>query len=52
MPIVSISPATACDEPDQDQPQRIDPQLASRQNPTRQQDAAQASDIMSEHRAT
>src|SRR5277367_5715803 len=32
-PIASISPATACDEPDQDQPQRIDPQLASRQNP-------------------
>src|SRR5271156_1624433 len=32
-PIASISRATACDEPDQDQPQRIDPQLASRQNP-------------------
>src|SRR5271170_993334 len=31
-PIASISPATACDEPDQDQSQRIDPQLASRQN--------------------
>src|SRR5271157_6039805 len=31
-PIASISPATACDEPDRDQPQRIDQQLASRQN--------------------
>src|SRR6185503_10551733 len=38
-PIASISPATACAEPVRDPSQRIDPPLASRQNPNRQQDA-------------
>jgi hypothetical protein len=38
-PTASISPATACDGPDRAQPQRIDPNLASRQKTNRQQDA-------------
>src|SRR5712692_9714844 len=38
-PTASISPATARDGPDRDQPQRIDPNLASRQKTNRQQDA-------------
>ena len=38
-PIASISPATACAGPVRDPSQRIDPPLASRQNPNRQQDA-------------
>jgi hypothetical protein len=37
-PTASISPATACDGPDRDQPQRIDPNLASRQKTNRPQD--------------
>jgi transposase len=36
-PIASISPATACDAPDRDQPQRIDHHFASRQKPNRPQ---------------
>ncbi len=51
-PIASISPAKACAERVRDPSQRIDPPLASRQNPNRQQDALQAGDIMSEQRAT
>jgi len=34
----SISPATACDKPDRDQPQGIDWQLSSRHNLNRQQE--------------
>src|ERR1700704_1451308 len=35
----SISPGTACDGPDRDQPQRIDPNLAYRRKTNRQQNA-------------
>ncbi len=55
MPIASTSPATACAAPDRDHSPRIDPQPASRQKPTRQQDASRgrhhvgtASDMISE----
>ena len=51
-PIASISLATACAVPDQDQPQRIDPQLPSRHKLTRQHKRPQPGDIMSEQRAT
>lgn len=44
-------PAAACDAPDRDYPQMIEPQLATRQKSTRRQDAS-SGDIMSEQRAT
>ena len=52
MPIALISSATACDELDRDQLPRIDHPIRHLAKTNCQQDAAQAGDIMSEHRAT